>query len=313
MSRLFEAEVFVLVVDEGSFTSAARRLDITSSYASKLVTRLEDRLGVRLLQRTTRKLLLTEPGRAYYERCTEVMKSLEQAENAATWLHAAPRGRLRITLPTAFGMNHLTGPLAEFKARYPELTLEAVFTDRSVDLLAEGFDLAIRVGELLDTQLVAHRLATIEMFVCASPAYLQRRGTPREPEELAHHECMLYSYHALPGTWALQGPRGEVSVQVTGTLVANHARMLVEAACQGLGLIFVPVFHTAPYLRDGRLCRVLPGWQRSVILQVLFPHARHLPAKVRVFVDFLAERFRVPPWADWERKARQEGPSARGR
>ncbi|HVG62300.1 MAG TPA: LysR family transcriptional regulator [Hyalangium sp.] len=302
MSRLFEAEVFVLVVDEGSFTAAARRLAITKSYASKLVTRLEDRLGVRLLQRSTRQLTLTEPGRAYYERCTEVMQTLEQAEDEATSLHAAPRGRLRVTLPTAFGMSYLTGPLAEFKARYPELTLEAVFSDRQVDLLAEGFDLAIRAGDVADTQLITHRLATAEMFVCASKAYLERRGTPREPEELARHECLLYAYHAVPGTWTLQGPRGEISVRVEGTLVANHARMLMEAASQGLGLAFLPVFHTAPYLRDGRLRRVLPGWQRTVALQALFPHARHLSAKVRVLVDFLAERFRVLPWAGWDSK-----------
>lgn len=297
MSRLFEAEVFVLVVDEGSFTAAARRLAITKSYASKLVSRLEDRLGVRLLQRSTRRLTLTEPGRAYYERCTEVMQTLEQAESEATRLHAAPHGRLRVTLPTAFGVNYLIGPLAEFKALYPELTLEAVFTDRYVDLLAEGFDLAIRAGELPDTQLISHRLATAEMFVCASKTYLQRRGTPKEPEELAFHECLLYAYHAVPNTWTLQGPRGEVSVQVEGTLVTNNARMLVEASAQGLGLIFVPVFHTAQSLQDGRLRRVLPGWQRSVTLQALFPHARHVPVKVRALVDFLAERFRAPPWA----------------
>lgn len=302
MSRLFEAEVFVIVVEEGSFTAAARRLGITKSYASKLVMRLEERLGVRLVQRTTRRLTLTEPGRAYYERCTEVMQTLEEAEEAATRLHTAPRGRLRVTLPTAFGMSYLTGPLSEFKARYPELTLEAVFSDRQVDLLAEGFDLAIRAGELPDTQLITHRLATAEMFICASKAYLQRRGTPREPEELAHHECLLYAYHASPSTWRLRGPRGEVSVQVAGTLVTNHAHMLLEAASQGLGLVFMPLFHTVPYLRDGRLRQVLPGWQRSLTLQAVFPHARHLSAKVRVLVDFLAERFHVPPWAGWPRK-----------
>ena len=300
MNRLSEAEAFVLVVDEGSFTAAARRLGVTKSYASKLVSRLEERLGVRPLQRTTRQLSLTEPGRAYYERCTEVMHALEEAETEATQLQTTPRGRLRITLPTGFGVAYLTGPLAEFKTRYPELTVEAIFTDRQMDLLEEGFDLAIRGGVLPETSLVAQRLANADSVACASEAYLQRRGVPREPEELAKHECLLYAYHTAPGLWKLRGPRGEVAVEVSGTLVANHAHMLVEAACQGLGIVFLPMFHVAPSLREGRLSRVLPEWRAPSPIHVVFPQARHVPLKVRLFVDFLVEKFRAPPWTRWE-------------
>jgi DNA-binding transcriptional LysR family regulator len=297
MNRMFEAEAFVLVVDEGSFTAAARRLDITKSYASKLVTRLEDRLGVRLLHRTTRKLMLTEAGRAYYERCNDVMRALEAAEGMATRLHVMPRGTLRVTLPTAFGIAYLARPLAEFKARYPELTIEAILTDRHVDLLAEGFDLAVRAGDLTDNALVARRLANDQRIVCASQEYLDRHGAPDAPEQLAGHECLLYAYHASPGVWQLVGPDGqEVAVRVSGTLVANHAQVLIEAACQGLGIAFLPVFHVAPYLHDGRLTRILPGWSQPTAVHVTFPEAPHVPAKVRLFVDFLVERFREPPW-----------------
>lgn len=300
MSRLFEAEVFVLVVDEGSFTAAARRLGLTKSYASKLVTRLEDRLGVRLLQRSTRQLALTEPGRAYYERCTEVMRAMEEAENEATELQMSPRGLLRVTLPTAFGMTYLTGALVELKRRHPDLTIEAIFTDRHVDLLAEGFDLAIRAGALADTSMVARRLAGAEMVACASEAYLERHGTPQRPDDLAGHECLLYAYHVAPGTWKLQGPGGEVAIEVSGTFVTNHAHMLISAACQGLGIIFVPTFHSAPYLRDGRLRPVLPAWRWPISVHAVFPQARHLSAKVRVVVDFLVEWFRDPPWSGWD-------------
>ncbi len=223
-------------MDEGSFTAAARRLGVTKSYASKLVSRLEDRLGIRLLHRTTRRLSLTEPGRGYYERCTEAIQTLEEAETEATWLQNAPRGRLRVTLPTAFGVTYLTQPLAEFKARYPDLVIEAVFSDRHVDILEEGFDLAIRAGDLPDTSLIAQRLASADRVLCASEAYLERRGVPQKPEDLARHECLLYAYHLAPGTWNLRGPgEKKIAVEVSGTLVANHAQMLVEAACLGQG------------------------------------------------------------------------------
>jgi DNA-binding transcriptional LysR family regulator len=298
MNRLIEAEAFVLVVTDGSFTSAARRLGVTRSYASKLVTRLEDQLGIRLLQRSTRKLSLTEPGRAYFERCTEVMKRLEQAEKEATELQVTPRGRLRLTLPTVFGAAHLTRPLAVFKARYPDLVVEAIFSDAHEDLLAEGFDMAIRIGELPDSSLVAQRLASADRTLCASASYLKRRGVPQEPEDLAGHECLRYAYHAAPGTWKMRGPRGPVAIEVSGSLISNHGQMLLEAACQGQGIIFTPVFVTAACLREGRLQPVLPAWRAPLWVHAVFPEARHLSAKVRVLVDFLVEHFRKPPWVD---------------
>ncbi|WAS90818.1 LysR family transcriptional regulator [Nannocystis punicea] len=297
MNRLFEAEVFVRVVEEGSLTAAARRLEMTTSYASKLVTRLEERLGARLLIRTTRKLTLTETGRAYYERCTEAIRGLEEAEQVAAELQQAPRGTLRLTVPNAFGSLYAMGVLAEFKARFPELTLELVFLDRQVDLIGEGFDVALRIGELGDARLIARRLASTDRIVMASPRYFERAGTPREPEELAGHECLRYAHHAAPGRWKVKGPRGEVEVDVTGHMVANHGSMLIEAAAQGLGLVFVPVLLAAAELRGGRLRRVLPAWHWPLGLFAVYPPTPRVPAKTRVLVDFLVERMREPPWA----------------
>lgn len=298
MSHLIELETFLVVVEEGSFTAAAGRLGVTKSYASKLVARLEDRIGVRLLQRTTRQLTLTEVGRAYFERCSEAMQALREAEGVAAELQTSPQGRLRISLPTAFAVSHLAAPLAEFKARYPQLTVEAILADRKIDLLSEGFDLAVRIGELADSSLIVRRLTNVDRLICASPEYLDRRGTPAQPEEIARHECLLYAYHAVPTTWRLKGPDREAIVEVSGTLVSNHADMLVAAACQGLGLVFCPIFFTAPGLRSGRLVRVLPEWRFPLSISAVYPNARHVPAKVRLFVDFLIGYFHHPSWAD---------------
>lgn len=298
MSHLIEMEAFLVVVEEGSFTAAASRLAVTKSYASKLVARLEDRIGVRLLQRTTRQLTLTEAGRAYFERCSEAMQVVNEAEAAAAELQTSPQGRLRISLPTAFAVDYMAAPLAEFKARYPQLTVEAILADRKIDLLAEGFDLALRIGEMADSSLIIRQLAGVDRTVCASPEYLRRRGPINEPEELSRHDCLLYAYHAVPTTWRLKGPEREAVVEVAGSLVANHAAMLVEAACQGLGLVFCPVFLTAASLRAGRLVRVLPEWRFPLTVSAVFPNARHVPAKVRIFVDFLVAHFRRAPWAD---------------
>ncbi len=297
MNRLLEAEVFVRVVEDGSLTAAGKRLGMTTSYASKLVTRLEERLGSQLLIRTTRKQTLTETGRAYYERCTEAIRGLEEAEQMATDAQQAPRGTLRVTVPNAFGTLFAMGVLAEFKARYPELTLELVFLDRQVDLIGEGFDVALRVGELGDTRLIARRLASTDRIFLASPDYLARAGTPDEPEALTGHECLLYAHHTVPGRWKVQGPRGLVVVEVGGRMVANHGGMLVEAAAQGLGLIFVPVLLAVTELRAGRLRRVLPAWHWPMGVFAVFPPTPRVPAKTRALVDFLVLRMREPPWA----------------
>lgn len=298
MSRLLEAEVFVAAVDAGSLTAASRQLGVTTSYASKLVTRLEERLGVPLLIRTTRKLTLTEAGRVYYERSAEAIHGLEQAEAMAAELQLRPTGTLRVTLPNGFGMQFVLGALAEFACQVPDLKLELVFLDRQVDLIAEGYDVGIRAGELGDGRLIARKLAGADRVVTASPAYLERHGTPDTPEALAGHACLLYAYHATPGRWRLRGPDGEREVEVSGAMVANNALMLVEAAAQGHGLVYVPTFHVAAAVRAGRLRRVLPAWGMPVGVYAVYPPTQRVPIKVRVFVDFMVERLREPPWAD---------------
>lgn len=298
MSQLIESEAFLRVVESGSFTAAARRLGITKSYASKLVARLEDRLRVRLLQRSTRRLVLTEAGRAYFDGASEAMRAFQQAEAEATELQTVPHGRLRINLPDAFAVSYLAAPLAAFKSRHPELTIEAVLTDRKVDLLAEGFDVAVRIGDLSDGSLIVRKLASVDRMIAASPDYLHCHGIPSAPEDLAKHHCLLYAYHAVPTTWRLRSEGREVGIEVAGTLVSNHAGMLVEAARQHLGLVLSPVFFLATSLREGRLVRVLPAWSFPLSISAVFPNARHIPAKVRLFVDFLVAHFARPPWED---------------
>lgn len=297
MSRLFETELFVRVVEEGSFTAASKRLDVTTSYASKLVTRLEERLGVPLLIRTTRKLVLTEAGRVYFERCAEAIAAIEAAAAMATEMQSAPCGKLRITLPTGFGIQFMLDLLTEFKGQHPELTLELVFLDRQVDLIAEGYDVAIRAGELGDPRLIARKLASTERVVCGSAAYLERVGVPEAPEALARHTCLQYAYHATPGRWKMRAGDVEAEVEVSGSMVANNSHMLLEAAMRGHGLIFVPGFHVAEALRAGRLRRVLPAWSLPTGVYAVYPPTARLPIKTRLFVDFMVDRLRTPPWA----------------
>lgn len=296
MSRLFETELFVRVVEEGSFTAAGRRLEVTTSYASKLVTRLEERLGVHLLIRTTRKLTLTEAGRVYYERCAEALQALEAAEAMATELQSTPRGKLRITLPTGVGTQFMLGLIAEFKGLHPELTLELVFLDRQVDVIAEGYDVAIRAGDLADSRLIARKLAGSVRVICGGPGYLERAGEPEAPDALARHECLQYAYHATPGRWKLRSGADERDVEVFGHMVANSGPMLVEAAVRDHGLIFVPTFHVADALRTGRLRRVLPAWGWPMGVYAVYPPTARVPIKVRTFIDFMVERMREPPW-----------------
>lgn len=295
MSRLFETELFVQVIEEGSITAAARTLDVTASYASKLLTRLEERLGVPLLIRTTRKLTLTEAGRAFHERCAEALHALKAAEDAAAELQSTPRGKLRVTLPSGFSVQFMLGLLNEFKALHPELTLELVFLDRHVDLIGEGYDVAIRAGDVGDPRLVARKLAATERVVCGSPTYLERAGVPDAPEALADHECVQYAYYATPGRWKVCRGDDVAEVEVSGHMVANDAHMLIAAAVHGHGLIFVPMFHVAEAIHAGKLRRVLPEWGWPVGVYAIYPPARP-PTRVRVFVDFMVERLRDPPW-----------------
>lgn len=300
MDRLTGMAVFTAVVDEGGFTAAARRLGLSKSTVSKQVRALEDRLGAQLLVRTTRKLGLTEVGAAFYERAGRILAEAEAAEAAVSRLHDSPRGVLRVTAPVYFGQSHLAAILPEYLARWPEVKIELSLDDRFVDLVEEGFDLAVRIAQLEDSSLVARKLAPTRLRVVAAPAYLERRGRPETPEDLAGHDCLLYAYQPTGDVWPLVGPDGaETAVKVQGPLRSNSGDALHAAAKAGLGLALLPDFIVASAVRAGELVCVLDGWHgRVTAVYAVYPPARHLSPKVRTFVDHLVERFSgTPPWS----------------
>jgi DNA-binding transcriptional LysR family regulator len=292
---------FARIVEAGSFSAAARELGRSKSSVSKRIARLEDRLGVRLLNRTTRRLSLTEAGRSFYEGCRRMLSEAEAAERAVAHLSGAPRGTLRVNVAMSFGVLHVAPALAGFMRRYPELSVELVLDDREVDLVEEGFDLGVRIRALPDSSLIARRLAPSRRFVCAAPSYLEAHGAPEAPEDLPRHACLLYSYQAQRSVWRLGGPAGERRVGVSGRLTANNGGALRNAALAGLGLAFLPSFIVGEDLRRGRLRRVLPDWRDAddIAVHAVYPAGRNLSPKVRVFVDHLAERFGPEPY--WDR------------
>lgn len=296
MSELPQLEIFALVVDAGSFTAAAKQLGVSKAHVSKQIRALEDRLGARLLNRTTRKVATTDIGAIFHERCRRILDEVAEAETAVTDLQTAPRGTLRVTAPMAFGLSYVAPALAKFLADHDDLRVDMSFNDRRVDLVDEGFDLAIRIGDLPDSSLVARRIAQTCTPVCGSEAYLRRRGTPRVPEDLRDHDCLVYAFQASGQAWRLRGPAGEKMVPVSGRVVADSGDAIVAAAREGLGLSFVPDFYVAGDLASGRLRRVLPEWSTPTPIWAVYPHSRHLSAKVRIFVDYLAATFATPPW-----------------
>jgi DNA-binding transcriptional LysR family regulator len=297
MANFSELEIFVSVVDAGSFTAAAKDLGVSKSHVSKQISALEDRLGSQLLHRTTRSLSLTDAGQAFYDRGAAVLEQLQEAERAVMQLQTSPRGRLKVSVPMTFGVRFVSPIVAEFLSDYPEITVELDLSDRKVDLVDEGFDLAIRIGELQDSSLMVRKLAPVTRYACASPTYLAEHGTPRRPSDLADHQCLEYAYGRL-NTWQFVSPDGaEQYVQVDGRLRANNGEVLVDACVAGHGIALVPDFMLKDHLEDGRLVRVLDEWTEwRAGVYALYPHNRHLSAKVRHFVDYLVERLSPVPW-----------------
>jgi len=299
MDRLQGMEAFVRVVELGSFAGAADALGLSRAMVSKHVGALEARLGVRLLQRTTRRLSLTEIGRSYFERARDVLQQIAEAEDAAAALQSAPRGTLRLNAPVSFGVQHLAPALAAFQTQYPDLHVDLTLSDRFVDIVEEGVDLAIRIGRLQDSALIARRLAPCRIVIAAAPAYLAAHGTPAHPHDLAGHNCLGYAYATREGEWFFHGGDGRpVTVKVRGNLVTNNGDALLAAGLAGQGIIRVPTFMVGDTPIDGALRIVLPDWRAyDLTIHAVYPVNRHLAAKVRVFVDFLADRFRgEPPW-----------------
>lgn len=291
--------VFARVVDAGGISAAARAMGLSKSAVSKQLSALEDRLGARLLQRTTRRMSLTEAGAGFLEHCRRVVAEAEAAESAIGALQGEPRGTLRVNAPMTFGIMHLAAIIPDFMARHPQLGVDMVLNDRMVDLLDEGFDVAVRIGKLADSSLVARKLAPARRVMVAAPSYLDRRGRPAALAELAQHDVLSYSYVPAAEEWRFDCPGGEESVRVTSRLRANNGDILLAACLAGSGIAALPTFISGPSLRAGSLVRVLPHLERTdFAIHAVWPTARHLSAKVRAFVDFLAERFGPVPYWD---------------
>lgn len=293
LDTLTSMKVFAAVVDSGSFSAAADRLDISRAMASKYVSHLEEHLGTRLLQRTTRKLTLTETGSVYYERCAQILADVAAAEEGAVHLSEAPRGTLRLTVPVSFGLLHMGPLIAEFLKRYPDVRIDVLLVDRRVDLIEEGLDLAVRIGALAESGLIAKRLGSDRIAICGAPDYLERRGAPEKPADLARHNCLTYSYATSGDEWRMTGPDGALhTVRVAGSLRASNGDMAKLAALEGVGLIRQPLFLIGDALRAGRLVEVLADYHSEQLgIYAVYPSRKHLSAKVRVFVDFLTETF----------------------
>lgn len=293
MENFTDTAVFVRVVELGSFTRAADALEISKAAVSKFVSRLEQRLGTRLLHRTTRRLTLTEAGEALFRRSAAALSELSEAENEAGQLSEKPRGWLRVSAPTYLGTVTLGPLLREYRSRYPDVSVDLALDDRIVDLVRERFDIAVRISNMGDSSMVARRLAPCPLVVVGSPAYLRKHGVPKTLADLTEHDCLTYSVARMPNEWRLRAPRGRwVAVAVSGTIRCNNDFVLKQAALDGLGLGLFPLFFVERELDEGRLNHVLKDFETpSLYIQAVYASRRHLPAKVRSFVDFLAEHF----------------------
>ena len=292
MDRFQAMRVFSQVVESGNFSKASARLGLSTSAVSRHVADLEAHLNARLLQRTTRRLSLTDSGHGFHDRCVQILSELDDAERDASRESAAPRGTIRLTTSINFGMRHMTPAIAEFLVRYPQVKFDVSLADRVVDLVEEGFDLAIRIGTAGPETLVARKLGETRLVPCASPAYLARHGAPATPEDLKRHNCLTYEY-ALRDEWLFLDDAGvEHAVRVTGSLHSNNGDLLAEAAVLGVGVVCEPTFIVGPEIRAGRLVPILQEFAapRSPIYAV-YTSRKHLSARVRLFVDFLLERF----------------------
>lgn len=299
MDQLTTIKAFAEVASTGNFTRAADRMGLTRAAISKYVKQLEQRLGVKLVNRTTRRVALTEQGRLYHQSIQRILDDLATAEAAVTSYQIAPRGMLRVNAPMSFGMLHLSNALADFMDQFPELSVHLALNDRFIDLVEEGFDVAVRIGDLPDSSLIARRICPIRLMLCAAPSYLEERGAPATAEDLADHDCLIYGYMENSATWRLTDDAGkEHRVSVRSRFCANNGDVLATAAVAGHGIVLLPTFILSDHLRRGDLVRVLPGYgPQTLALNVVYPPSRQPAAKIRVFTDFLVARFgRLQPW-----------------
>jgi DNA-binding transcriptional LysR family regulator len=292
LDTLESMRVFVRVVETGGFAAAARSLHLSPAMVTKHVAHLEARTGARLLNRTTRQVHTTAVGQAYFERCVTILAGVEDAETEAGAEAAAPRGTLRITAPVEFGNDHLSAVAAEFLSRHPEVDLVLDFSNRRIDLVQEGYDLAIRVAREMDTALAGRRLASSRFHVVASPSHVARNGRPATPEDLAGHPCLVFGFPAPWTSWSFQRDGRATTVRVTPRVTATSSAALLQAACAGVGISLLPSFVCGAALARGELVSLFPEFDLGVLgVYALFPHRTLLPVRVRLFMDLLVERF----------------------
>ncbi|RZL89256.1 MAG: LysR family transcriptional regulator [Variovorax sp.] len=299
MDKFQEMRTFVAVVDAGSFVKAAEALEISKPAVSRHVGELEARLGVRLLHRTTRKLSLTEEGEVFHARCQELLAGIDDAESEVSSRSGEASGSIRLNAPVTFGILHLASLWGEFKSRHPKVMLDITLSDRVVDLVEEGYDLAIRIAQLPSSSLVSRKLSSTRMVLCASPTYLRKAGKPKHPSDLAAHAVLAYSYWSMRDEWAFDGPEGRVIVKTHPCMRTNNGDTCRAGALQHQGLILQPTFLVGEDLRSGALVEVLAKYRSTELgIYAMYPTRKHLSPKVRLIIDFLVDAFRRPRWPD---------------
>jgi DNA-binding transcriptional LysR family regulator len=304
--------VFNKVVAAGSLTSAARDLGVSTAAVSRKLAALEARLGVRLIHRTTRRLSLTDEGAVYHEASTRILSEIEEADAAAAARRVEPQGVLKVAMPASFGLKHIAPLVPDFVRRHPRVQLALSLSDRTVNVIEEGFDVAIRIAELEDSSLAARKLAPNRRVVCASPEYLRKHGTPRTPADLQQHNCLTTTDFHM--TWEYRDPQGRRdSIRVAGRYACDNWEVLREWAVAGLGVALKSTWDVRRHLDDGSLVPLLPGYAfgPDVAIYAVYPHRRYLPAKTRLFIDFLADSFGPQPY--WDQPAGQASGSSRAK
>ncbi len=292
MDRFVGMAVFAKVVDSASFAAAARHFGMSPAMVSKHVQTLEERLGARLLNRTTRRVSATEAGQDYYERAVRILAEMEDAEAAAGDTQTSPRGQLRVTAPVSFGTHRLAPAVADYLVQYPDVSIDLSLDDPYVDLVEKRFDLGIRFGHLTNSSLIARKLYALETYLCAAPAYLEKNGAPHAPADLAKHRCLIYTHAAPQNVWSFVDRNGKEDVaRISGRFQANSGDVLLPPALRGCGLLLAPDYLVEDHVKAGRLVRVMPGYKtHETPVYAVYP-SRNLSAKTRTFIDFLAARF----------------------
>jgi DNA-binding transcriptional LysR family regulator len=297
MDKLQALKVFVKVAELNSFTAAARALDLSRTVVSDRVKELEDDIGARLLQRTTRRVALTEPGAAFLERVRRGLAALDEAAAEASSLSAKPRGLLRVNAPMSFGFRHVAPAVGTFLKAYPDVRIELTLNDRLVNLIEENVDIAVRIGALRDSGLIARKLATCRMLVCAAPSYIKKHGAPKRPSDLKDYACLSYAYWLEGEDWKFTRRGAEAVVRVDCRFRCNNGDAVAEAAAAGAGIALQPDFIAGPLIRKGRLVEILPDWRAAEFgVYAVYAPTQFLPAKSRAFLEHLAKLYAKPPW-----------------